>query len=218
MERRALLAIALSILVLMVFRYFEDRKMAERQRTRPPAQKTAPAAPPPVSSPEATAPPVRAEAPPAPKSIPSDTAASARRIVVEGDLYRAVVENQGAVLTSWILKKYKSGKGEVFEMVAASHSPESRPYPGSVILDDTSLNWQVNGDFYQVEVEGGKNHSETLTPPVGVTFRLRRGDLNIEKRFWFERENYLVRFSATVERAGRPLAARILLGEDIGPE
>ena len=217
MERRALVAIALSIAVLLIFRYVEEWRTGDRARVRPPVHKSTPPAPPFVPAVGASAAPPQPEAQPAAQAVSRDTVASAHPIVVDGDLYRAVLDNRGGLLTSWVLKKYKSGKGEVFEIIAV-RSPESRPYPGALVLDDPVLNWQANGGYYDVEIEGRRSAGETLTPPATVNLRLRRGELRIEKRYRFERDNYLVDFSATVERGGRPLPARVVLGEDIGPE
>jgi len=133
-------------------------------------------------------------------------------------MYRAVLDNRGAVLTSWRLKDYKSGRGEVFEMIAAAHDAENRPFPGALVLDDPALAAAVNGEHYSTEVSGDDGSAGTLAPPVTVVMRLRRGDLAVEKRFHFVRENYLVDFSASFDWAGRPLPGRMLLGQDIGPE
>ena len=51
-----------------------------------------------------------------------------RQIVVESDLYRAVLDNRGAVLTSWQLKQFHSGKGEIFEMIPGG-TGRSAPVP-----------------------------------------------------------------------------------------
>src|SRR5213594_1216247 len=129
MERRALVAIALSIAVLLIFRYVEEWRTGDRARVRPPVHKSTPPAPPFVPAAGASAAPPQPEAQPAAQAVSRDTVASAHPIVVDGDLYRAVLDNRGGLLTSWVLKKYKSGKGEVFEIIAV-RSPESRPYPG----------------------------------------------------------------------------------------
>lgn len=212
MEKRALVAIALSILVLIGFRYLEERRLGGPARQTLPAQKaqpTGPAEPKALPRPEETKP----SSPP-----PAETQAVGKSIVVEGDLYQALLDNRGALLTSFKLKQYKSGKGEPFEMIAATHGAETRPYPGALVLEDPDLNWNVNGEPYGIVVEGGKDPSQKLTPPLSVTLRLRRGDLFVEKRYRFHRENYLVDYSVVLQRGGTPVAARILLGQDIGPE
>jgi YidC/Oxa1 family membrane protein insertase len=228
MEKRAIIAIALSVLVLFVFREIQDRRMAELAKLRPPVQKqasqasgpapTLPAAPAPAeTNAVATPAPMKAAAslPKAPTT--GDTSATERIVVVEGSLYRAILDNRGALLTHWELEQYKSVSGQHFEMIAATHDAESRPYPGSFIFDDPAFTTLANNEHYAVQIEGNAS-GEKLAPPATVTFRLRRGDFVVEKRYYFEKDNYLVDFSATIERGGQPFPGRLMLGEDIGPE
>ncbi len=226
MEKRVIIAIALSVLILVAFRYYEERRMAELGKLRPPVQKqtsrpaeTA-AAPPAAQAPVPPTPPP--EAPPkavVPASV-EDTKATAEQLVIDGALYRAVLDNRGALLTSWQLKQYKSTGGQAFEMVAATHDAETRPYPGSLRFDDPALTTLANNDAYEVRVgEAGEGQSqETLSPPVTVTLRLRRGDVTIEKQYLFEKDNYLVNLSLVMEKDGKPLTGRLMLGQDVGPE
>src|SRR5262245_42518273 len=138
MEKRAILAIALSILVLFGFRYLEEKRTGgAARRTPPPARSTAPsggsgaaAGQPPSGAAAASQPPTPAEAPAPAAAGPSETRASPRQVVVDGPLYRAVVDNRGGVLSSWVLKKYKSTRGEPFEMMAVAAGDPARPYPG----------------------------------------------------------------------------------------
>ena len=128
MEKRVLAAIALSIAILFAFRYFEDRRAAEQARLRPPVASQVPPSPaPPAPAPAAPAP--QQQAPVA--DLPAEEIVPGQKIVIESELYRAVLDNQGGVLTSWQLKQYKSAKGEIFDMVAAGHA-EQRPYPASL--------------------------------------------------------------------------------------
>jgi len=218
MERRVLLAVALSLLILFGFRYYEERRLGSRVRPRPtavvPPAKT-PSAPPPAPEQEPTRAIQEAEAAPA----VSDTQAAARQLVIECGLYRTVLDSRGGLITSWQLKKYKSAKGEPFEMVADGHSAETRPYPGSLILDDPGLMRAANGDPYAVEiVDGEGNTGSALSPPVTVALTLRRGDFSVTKRYRFSESNYVAEYSVTCEKAGKPLQGRILLAQDIGPE
>jgi YidC/Oxa1 family membrane protein insertase len=160
--------------------------------------------------------------PPAPvRALAStaDTSASARTVVVAGDLYRAVIDNRGAVLTNWELNKYKSSvQNRVFEMIAGNRSGEARSFPGSLIFPDPSLAALANDELYQVSIDGDPGVDVPLVPPVTVVLSLKRGDISIEKRYSFERDNYIVDLSAACARGGSALEGRFLLGEDLGPE
>jgi YidC/Oxa1 family membrane protein insertase len=218
MERRVLVAVALSLLILFGFRYYEERKLAGRPRPHPAAvvpQAKAPVVEPPALEKQPAEATVPVEAAPS----AGDTQADSRQLVIDGGLYRAVVDNRGGVITSWQLKKYKSAKGEPFDIIAAGHSPEARPFPGSLILEDAGLMRMANADPYTLEVvEGGGSAGSALSPPVTVALALRRGDFSVTKRYRFSQGNYLAEYSVTFEKAGKPMQGRILLGQDIGPE
>ena len=222
MEKRALAAIGLSILVLLSFRYFEERRMKEIAKSRPPAQRQVPASQtvlPPAASAPAAATTTPVEQPQAAAAGPSfDTHATAQKVVVEGSIYRAELDNRGALLVSWHLNKYRSGNKAEFEMIAANHMQETRPFPGALIFDDPNLTTLANSELYDVEIQGNEAGKTEYTPPATVSMKLRRGDLLIEKTYHFLRENYLVDFSVKVVRAGQHVPGRILLGQDIGPE
>jgi YidC/Oxa1 family membrane protein insertase len=217
MEKRAIIAIALSVLVMLAFQHYFGRQH--------PAQREASIAPSETQTREKTSAqlPSESQVVPEPSQIMSnenekETRAEAQTVVVEGDLYRAVVDNKGALLTSWELNHYRSSQGQIFEMITANHFEQDRPYLGSLIFADPALTALANKELYEVEVGGSAYTGGKLSPPASVTMRLRRGDLVIEKRFDFEEDNYLLAFSVTSEKAGKPIPGQYLLGQDIGPE
>jgi YidC/Oxa1 family membrane protein insertase len=220
MEKRALAAIGLSIVVLFGFRYFEEKRMKDVAKNRPPIQKTLPAAPVPDAPPVASEPAgAAAEQPPAPGegSQASDSQAPPKKIVIEGDLYRCEIDNRGGLLTSWRLKNYRSGKLDQFEMIAANHFADSRPYPAALALKDPKLTSLANFENYEVEVAGG-NAEAPMAPPATVKLRLRRGDFQVEKSFQFHKDNYLVDYSVKATRGGQSVDGSVMVGQDIGPE
>jgi YidC/Oxa1 family membrane protein insertase len=214
MEKRALAAIGLSILVLLIFNHFNPASRRPEPKRQPaPAAAAAPAAP----APAVAGPAPNAEQPPQPAPAGSvDTTAGPQSVTVDSDLYRAVLDNRGAVFTNWQLKQYKSARGEPFEMVAAGHGEESR-FPATLTFEDAAATAMAARENYMVEVEGGAGPGP-LVPPVTVTMRLRRGDILIEKTFRFLKDNYVVGVSVASEKGGRPLPGRMIVGQDIGPE
>ncbi|MGA2260589.1 MAG: membrane protein insertase YidC [Acidobacteriota bacterium] len=209
MDKRIVGAIALSIAVLFAFRYYEERHLANLAKQQPPITRPAPVTP---------APPPATQPPPAPIApLPAEESVPGRQVVIEGDLYRAVLDNRGGILSSWQLKQYKTVKGEVFDMIPTAHM-EQRPFPGSLIFDDPAITTLANQQNYAVEIVSGKETQGWLTAPATVVMRLRRGDVAIEKRFQFEATNYLLHFSTTLQRGNQSLPGWILLGQDIGAE
>jgi YidC/Oxa1 family membrane protein insertase len=212
MEKRTIIAIALSVVVLFFFQYFVQKRVVRTPPARPAVQTKDEAVAPPAPSQ-----PAAAEAAPVPSSA-ADTKASARTVVVQGDIYRAVLDNRGAVLTSWMLNQYKSAKGQIFEMIAPNRAGESWVFPGSMIFKDPALTNVSNNELYEVSVEGGQNAEIVLKPPVTVVMKLKRSDVTIEKSFSFEKNNYVVDLSGTFQKGGQNLEGQFFLGQDIGPE
>jgi YidC/Oxa1 family membrane protein insertase len=216
MEKRVVAAIAISIAILFAFRYFEERRAAQVARQRPPVtQTTADSNQKPTVQAEAK--PVAAPAPIPIPELPAEQSVPARQVVIQSDLYRAVLDNRGAILTSWQLKKFKTGRGEIFEMIPTPQADQDLR-PGSLVFEDGALSTLANAQNYAVEIIGGIDAGGALAAPVTVLMRLRRGDLLIEKRYQFEAANYLVRLSANLQRGSQSLRGRLLLGEDVGPD
>ncbi len=99
MEKRALLAVVLSITVFYLFSFFfgPDKKQPPVQNPSAPVATN-------LKSPEVTAPPL---ATPVSVAKTADKSAVERDVIVENDLFKAVFSTRGAALKSLILKKYK---------------------------------------------------------------------------------------------------------------
>jgi len=167
----------------------------------------------PVAATQAEAAPVAAQIPNA-----ADTVATAQTIIVESDLYRAVIDNKGGVLTGWELKKYKSSQRRPFEMIATAHDSGIRSFPSTLIFSDQGLTKIANNEFYEIAIEGNAGSNSRIIPPAVVIFKLRRGDLSIEKRYSFEKGNYLLNVDTSVQKSGKALSGQFVLGQDVGPE
>jgi len=221
MEKRVILAIALSALVFIGFQYFQQKRIGPMPAARPasqaPAQETPKQAIPPAAETRRAEPMPAAEAPQAIPTSAEDTKAAARTLLIAGDLYRAVLDSRGAVLTNWELNDYKSAQKLAFEMIAGKGG-NGRTLPTALFFEDESLTALANREPYQVTIEGGSEDSPSLAPPVTIVMQLKRGDLNIEKRFQFEKDNYIVDLSIRCEKGGKALEGRFFLGEDLGPE
>jgi YidC/Oxa1 family membrane protein insertase len=215
MEKRTILAIALSFLVLMGFDFAYRNYFAPKE-------------PPPIVDDTAGKPSVAPrELPKADEVkesetvfIPSDTDTKTdgpREISVKGELYQAVLDNKGAVISSWILNNYMSSTGQNFEMVAAGEQGEQWSYPGSLFFDDPGISKLANEEMYEVSVNGFPYSGAPLSVPVDVVMILKRGDLVIQKKYSFKKENYTFDLSATFQQQGRDLKGKLFLGQDLGP-
>ncbi len=214
MEKRLILAFALTILVFIGFQHFQQQSL---EKAVPAPQLAQPAAQAPLV--QAPAQVIAAEKPttPANEAI-GDTVAAKQAVVVKGEQYKAVIDNRGAVLTSWELSKYKSSKHSNFEMIAANHNGAERFFPGSLLFDDAALTGLANGENYQISVNGEAYDGAPLVAPATVVLTLKRGNLSIEKRFSFEKDNCLLNLSSNFSLDGKTLPGKFFLGQDIGPE
>ena len=171
MEKRLILAFALTILVFIGFQQFQQRTLDKTGKIQAPEQIQ--------TQNQTTQKPV--EAIPAEKAAqpanasPEDTNAGAQTLVVKGDLYQAVIDNRGALLTGWMLNQYKSTQNRIFEMIAASHGGENRSFPTSLLFDDQGLSNLANNEFYLISVNGQPYDGKELAPPVTAIFKLKKG-------------------------------------------
>ena len=117
MEKRLLLAIVLSFLILIGYQALFVKREPPPEQTPEQLTQVKPQTetPLPKKEPEKTE-----EAPPAPEPEDFDavSAEGEEQIVVETSLYRAVWSNRGAVLKSWQLKEYKDAEGGDLEIVS----------------------------------------------------------------------------------------------------
>jgi len=152
-EKRLLLAAALSIAVLLAW----DAITPKPPKGAPPAATAAaPAAVGTASAVPGSAAPPPPAAPSGP--APAPIAAAAREsVVIDRPLYRAVIDNRGAVLTSFLLKKYDDDQGHRLEMVHRGDAPDL-----PLELDfgaDGAATQAANTGLYAVERtnEGGRD-------------------------------------------------------------
>jgi YidC/Oxa1 family membrane protein insertase len=233
MEKRLILAIVLSFLVLFGYNALFNKPNKAAQN--PPA--------PVAAGPAATVPgaaaavkkeePKPAPAAPAPIANPQAVTGTAETdVVVDTPLYRAVWSNKGGVLKSWKLKKYqnitkKEGQGglikavtgrqevakEDLEMVPALASELGR-YPLSLGFDDTELAKQLNAALFEPSTAG-------LELAAGAAGELRfvysdGAAVRAEKTFVFTGGSYSVKTDVKVWKNGQPVSTSVLWGPGIG--
>jgi YidC/Oxa1 family membrane protein insertase len=126
-------------------------------------------------------------------------AAAESSIVVENDLYKITFTNRGALVKSWILKKYNDNSGKPLELVNR-YGAEKAGYPLSLFTYDQTLREQLNSALYVTDATG------TKTSPADITFEYAAGDLSVRKSFHFG-ESYEVKIETQVTRAGSNVTA-----------
>jgi YidC/Oxa1 family membrane protein insertase len=201
MEKRVLLAILLSFIVLVIY-----------QAIVPPP------APPPAAPGQQTAGTSVPAAPPVAPSVPPVLALpapdpAATEVVVETDSVRAVFSTAGATLTNWTLKHYLED-GEPLDLVPANLPPELvRPF--TLTTDDPAISARLVTAIYRPSASG-----LTLgSAPGRISFEYAGEDgLNARKTFYFQPEgrSYLVKVEAAIDVNGASRPVTIVSGPALG--
>jgi YidC/Oxa1 family membrane protein insertase len=217
MERRVLLAISLSFLVLFAYQTYFAPPAAP-----PPGASTPPAVPTPAagtgSTPTAPAPsPTGTNSDPGAAALPVEKGESAERdITVETRTIRAVFTNRGARLKHWILKDYRNDAGEPLDLVPNAEGVNHALLPFSLRLEEQDLTSAANGGLYQTGASGTLDASSS---PATVTFAWEgAGGLAVTKTFTLQPQGYIVSFSATVQRNGQSVNPVIEWGPGLGDD
>ncbi len=210
MERRVLLAVFLSFLVLYGYSYFFPPP--PEPKPAPSGQKPTPGTATPSSQQPAPAAPAEA----APAQSPAQVAtaqANARDIVVENNSVHAVFTTRGGTLKSWRLKKYHDSAGQPLELVA-SNTPAGTPLPFTLATDDGALSSALASAVFTPSVDALSIDAGTKT--LGFEFRDASG-LEARKTFTFTADRpYAIGLTADVTRGGQAVPVTVEWGPAIG--
>ncbi len=243
MERRVLIAITLSFLVLFLFQRFV---MPPPPSVTPASQSVATGGKPPETAPapgsmaaltQSSNPPsapaivqgatgdkqVAGNASPASPASPALPALPAllvgetadREIVVETTTVRATFTNRGGRLLHWVLKEYRNEDGAPLDLVPQDLGAEAVK-PFSLVVDDPAVTERINSALYRVSVPG--NVDATATAQT-LTFEMSASDgLSVTKTFTVEPRGYLVTLSTAVQFGQVRLNPVIHWGAGLGDE
>ena len=201
-DTRVLIAFALSFVMLVLWRVVVVKEQPPKPKPAPaeqsqgagPEQKPGqaqPAAPQPAAASAKAAQPAK---PPPRVSLPVEKGTEAREIIVESELYRVTLSTQGAVVKSWVLKKYHDELGKPLNVVNTP-ACEKLGYPMTISLpeaSDPALADQINQAVFVVKP------SETdVQAPAKVEFTYSDGKVRVRKEFTFG-EKYEVKAEVSV--------------------
>ena len=214
MERRILIAVFLSFLVLYAYQALFVPPPPPPQTTgsqAPPAAPVTPSASEP--SPRAPAPATNEPAPePAPAAVVAETAE--RDIIVDTPTVSATLSNKGGRILRWQLKNYRDEQGNPVDLVPSALPPD-QPTPFSLRVDDDAMTRRLNTALYRVVGAPGGRFDATIGEPLVFEFEDASG-LRARKEFRFDPANYLIRFSASVTAGGQELNPTVLWGPGLG--
>ncbi len=227
MERRVLLAITLSFLVLFLFQRFIMPPAPAPQQTAAPASATpGPASAGTASSP--ATPKVEANAPVAAVAAAPSAAVAAlgeisvgdraeRTITVETTVVRAIFTNRGGRLLHWVLKGYRADDGSEVDLVPAGAGANATK-PFSLSVDDPAQTQVLNESLYRVVGVSG-DVVQATTDPVTVHFELATaGGLTTQKTFTLRPEGYVATVSVAVKFKDQQLNPQIHWGPGLSDD
>jgi YidC/Oxa1 family membrane protein insertase len=211
MEKRGIIAIALSILVLVIYQEWVTRYYAPPPASTPAVAPEIPKeeAKPPIASSGSAAekPPELAAAP-----VPTNDAA-AKDISIETDEYSAVFTNRGARLKSFKFKKYRRTTNETsgpFEIVTSTPGvplPLGVRWQIGVPFDDAGIVYNVQGGDLKLAGDAKGTLSFQGQTPDGAV---------IIKSFTFSGATYLIDMDVSVKvPAGNAPVPEILLTDKL---
>lgn len=206
-ERRLLLAVALSLLVLTAYQLL----FPPPRPVRPVAAPSPTATSAPVAAPTAhPSPAVAARSAPAvaPPAAVADT--QERRVEVESPDLLVALTNRGARMLAWRLKNYKNPRGKPEDMV---QTVPGAALPLDLETGDAEIDSQLRGALFQASTEHLQLHSAGLGQ---LSFRYAGGGLEAEKRLEFEPRGFVMNIVARVRSEGRELPVRVVWGPGLG--
>jgi len=204
MEKRLLLAIVLSFLVLFLYQAIFVKKpepelppdaaaIIEKEPERKPGEKES------LLRPELLQ---KEELAKKEKAIQPVQAEQEENIFIDTSLYRAVWSNKGAVLKSWKLKKHKDENNEDLELVSI-RSSEIEKFPFSLTTEDPSFDNTINKSLYDTS-----NLKLALEDGQEAELRFMYADeagTRVEKIFIFQGGKYSFDVEINVLKAGQKI-------------
>ncbi|MFB0564846.1 MAG: membrane protein insertase YidC [Candidatus Aminicenantaceae bacterium] len=210
MEKRLLLAIVLSFLVLVLYQIlFVKRKPEVKAPPETQAEEK-------IIKKETYFP---QEEPLPRKELPQEeiiqpvSERAEKQILIETSLYRAFWSNKGAVLKSWRLKEYKDEEKNDLELVSL-RSSEVNIFPISIWTEDPSFNSEINSVLYKpsastLELKNGQKGE------IRFEYADEKGTY-VEKVFTFQDGTYDFDVKVNVKKRGQEIEPRILWGPSFG--
>ena len=209
MEKRLILAIVLSFLVLVLYQaiFLRNRPQPEpKAQPQTPAgqEEAAPAFKPPEAKEESL--------PSLPAEVEEARAQAEEQVVVETSLYQAVWSNRGASLQTWRLKTHQDENGEELELVS-SRAAQAGKYPFFLETQDADLDQAANESLYlpsvsRLSLRDGEQGEVKFYYSDGNTIK-------IEKVFVFTGGSYAFDVRINVWKEGREVEPRLVWGPGI---
>ena len=207
-DKRMLMVFAVTFALIIIAQIFLFKKKPETQQPSTAATQTAQSSQPSAQTPaQASSAPVNQ--PGTAKPVEAKAASSEVETVVENDFYSIVFTNRGAVVKSWILKKYKDDDGKPLDLVNSKAAKFG--FPLSLFTYDENLRNQINSALYVASASGN------IAAPGELNFEYASGDTAVHKSFVFG-DTYVISIETSVTHNGQPVQAYPMWPAALGDE
>ena len=208
-ERRLLIAVALSLLVLTAYQFLFPAKPSSPAPSRP-AAAAATAAPAIPAAPPPTRPGAAVAAAPGVAVVTPVADDKERRVEMDAPGWALVFTNRGARLLSWQLTEFKDRRGQPEEMV---RTVANGPHPLDLETGDPALDDRLHAALFRPSSE-----HVVATPAADATLRFEfaSGDLEASKTLTVKAGSGLAEVKASVRRAGATVPTRVVWGPGLG--
>jgi YidC/Oxa1 family membrane protein insertase len=209
MEKRLLLAIILSFVVVFLYQLvFMKKEPPQQPLTEPISEIEKKVEPEPAQEPQ-----IEPQEDSEEQEFQAAEAETEKDIVVETPLYRAVWDNRGAQLKSWKLKEYTDDQDEYLELISSSSTHLGR-YPFRLRTDDTEFDNTINTARYvysqaKLDLRAGEQGE------LRFEFATEDGT-RVEKVFTFRGSTYAMDIQISLSRNGQKISPRLIWGPSFG--
>ena len=223
MEKRVLIAVFLSFLVLYTYQALVPSPKPQPARPQPPAAatQTQPGAGPAPDTPPAEPPARESTAPATPAAAAASTAVvtepGERQVTVETSSVIATFTNRGAQVVSWRLKHYLDSEGRLVDLVPGN-LPAGVPRPFALRTEDPVLSERLNTAIFRVSAGGAPAPDRVQGDrATELTFDYQDASgLSARKVFGIPPSGYVVTYSSRVAEGERVLNPVVLWGPGLG--
>jgi YidC/Oxa1 family membrane protein insertase len=188
MEKRVILAVALSFLVLSLYRVMYTPTPSSEPATNTQAPATATPATKAATNPESSKEPESAAS--APADIHGE---KSEELAIETPMYRLTFSNTGAVLKSVKLKSYLDGQGNPLELIN-QEAGSKVGWPLAFATEEKSIVDQLRNGVFAAKQETGQ-----------LAMEFAGNGLHARKVFRFDPENYEFSLDTSLTKDGRPV-------------
>jgi YidC/Oxa1 family membrane protein insertase len=222
MEKRVIVAVVLSFVVLYAYQAIFAPKPVPRPKTAQTELARGSAAPgagqsaAPAGSPGAAA-AATAElspaAPPVPAAAIEVADTEARDIVIDTEAVHAVFTNRGAALKSWRLNAYKDKAGKPVDLVPQTLPDVPKPF--QIETGNSAIDARANTALYRVDGGGATRDPQKGTHLLAFEYR-EAGGLRVRKQFAIDPARFTIRVAIGAEMGGSPANVAVVMGPGPG--